>query len=243
MLYKNLHEWNVTTQEAFEIQKRLCLQLRSKREFDAIRYIAGANVSLDTAKGIGIAAIVILSFPDLKEVEQSIITTPVKTPYIPGLLSFREAPVLLEAFAKIEKIPDLVIFDGHGFAHPRGLGLASHMGLLLDLPTIGCAKSKLIGDHDEPPLKAGSYVPLIKRLKNDSGEQFEEEVIGAALRTREGASPLYVSIGHRIDLQSAIDIVMKCVDGTRIPKPTREADRLVTGQKEGAQIPDSGNAQ
>ena len=138
-------------------------------------------------------------------------------PYVPGLLSFRESPVLIAAFARLRTEPDVILIDGHGRAHPRLFGIACHIGVLFDKPTIGCAKSLLVGEHDEPGQIGGATVPLVLR-----GEQ-----VGTVLRTRDGVKPIYVSTGHRVSLASAVEIARNCCDGFRIPKPTREADHFV----------------
>jgi deoxyribonuclease V len=162
---------------------------------------------------------VVLSFPELNLVEVEIAEAKIKLPYIPGLLSFRECPLTLDACQKLCNTPDLVLVDGQGIAHPRRLGLASHLGLLLDVPTIGCAKSILCGRHEPVGEEAGSHAELI-----DNGE-----IIGAALRTRTGIRPIYISIGHKIDLSSALYWVMKCCHGYRLPEPTRLAHLAAGG--------------
>ena len=164
-----------------------------------------------------IAGVILFDYPSLEEKERVYALAPLKFPYIPGLLSFREGPVLQKAFAKLRNPVDLIFFDGQGVAHPRRLGIASHMGILLDRPSIGCAKSRLCGVEKIPKEKRGLWTPL----------KDKDEIIGAVLRTRDGVKPLYVSVGHRVDLPTAIEWTLNCHDGTRIPKPTREADRWV----------------
>ncbi len=218
MQTRSLHPWNLAPAEAIEVQKRLASQVSRKRDFGGVAFIAGADIAVDRDSGEGIAAVIVYSFPDLREVERASVRAPLAYPYIPGLLSFREGPLLLAAFEELKQTPDVALFDAQGIAHPRGLGLASHMGLCLDLPTIGVAKSRLFGEHEEPGNQVGDWKPLLTK---------EDEVIGAVLRTRRHVTPVFVSIGHRIDLPTSIEIVLACLDDTRIPKPTREADRLV----------------
>jgi deoxyribonuclease V len=185
----------------------------------APRFIAGVDISVNRFSKIGTGAVVVLSYPDLQVAEVQVVTDRIEFPYVPGLLSFREAPLLLAAFEKVALTPDIVMVDGQGIAHPRRLGIASHLGLLLGIPTIGCAKSRLCGEHKIPANEAGSYAEL-----TDDGE-----VIGAVLRTRAGVKPLYISIGHMIDLPSAIKWVMACCRGYRLPEPTRLAHQAAGG--------------
>jgi deoxyribonuclease V len=175
-------------------------------------------MALDRNSATGFAGIVIFSFPELEIVERVAAEAPLTFPYVPGLLAFREAPVLLKAFSKLKRRPDLIMIDGQGIAHPRGLGIASHMGLILKTPTIGCAKSRLYGWHREPSEKRGSFT----RLVDEKGV-----VVGAAVRTRNHTRPVYVSIGHKVDLMTAIRLTLACGRGYRIPEPTRQADSYV----------------
>ena len=186
-----------------------------------IRHIAGADLSFIKSRNLACGGVIVYEFPSLREVERQAVVEETPFPYVPGLLSFREIPVLMRVFERLCIAPDLAIFDGQGIAHMRRMGLASHAGLVLDLPTIGCAKSRLIGRHDAPPNRVGGWTPL-----TDEGE-----VIGAVLRTRVGVKPVYVSTGHRVALATAVDILLKCLDRTRIPLPTREADRYVAQVK------------
>jgi deoxyribonuclease V len=162
------------------------------------------------------AAVVSLKYPSLEPLEQAISLRPVNFPYIPGLLSFREAPLILEAFEKLKQSPDLLIIDGHGIAHPRRFGIACHIGLLLDVPSIGCAKTLLLGEYDEPCPEQGGF----SYLKD------QEEIIGAVLRTRSNVKPVFVSIGHKVNLKDSIKFVLNCCCGYRLPETTRRADRL-----------------
>ncbi len=216
-----LHGWDISPKEAVALQRRLAGKVRLVPLRRRPATVAGADIAIDKRSGEGIAAVIVYTYPGLEEIERRSARGGLAYPYIPGLLSFREAPLLLKAFSRLERAPDVVLFDGQGIAHPRGLGLASHMGLWLGLPTIGCAKSRLVGEHREPDQRRGSFT----RLEYVAGGR--RRCVGACLRTRDRVKPIYVSPGHLIDLESAIEIVMGCLDGTRIPKPTREADRLV----------------
>lgn len=211
------HSWDLTPREAIAVQQQLRGLVRLEPLRQEIKTIAGADISFNKFSEIVYAGIVVLSLPDLKIVESVGIRSISKFPYVSGLLSFREAPSLLEAWEKLKIKPDVLMLDGQGIAHPRRLGIASHIGVLLDWPTIGCAKSILTGRHGEPALEAGSRSPLI-----DRGEQ-----IGFALRTKKNVSPVYVSPGHLTDMDSAVDLVMRTVTKYRQPEPTRQAHLLV----------------
>jgi len=227
----DLHPWNVSPAEAKRIQTELGKRVDLQNDFSRVNLIAGADLSIDKASNEGFAGVIVYTFPDLNEVERRHAHRKLSFPYIPGLLAFREAPVLLEAFAKVEREPDVIVFDGQGIAHPRGLGIATHMGLVLDKPTIGCAKSRLTGSFEEPGPEVGDYSPLV----------FGEKTIGAVLRTRHNVKPVFISQGHKIDLETCIDLLLKCNDGYRIPKPTREADHFVGELKRSrARAQDSG---
>ncbi len=230
MQYKNLHKWDVSPAEAVEIQK----DLREKVILEStplhpplIRgelkrgYIAGADISCNRSSPLGYAVVVVMTFPDLEVVEEKRVEAEIKFPYIPGLLAFREAPILLKAFEKLKKEPDLIIFDGQGIAHPRGMGIASHLGIILNKPTIGCAKSKLFGTYNEPGKNEGDFSYLYSPQETD-------KVIGAVVRTKSNTKPVFVSIGHKIDLQTSIKFVLQCTKGYRIPEPTRLAHILVS---------------
>jgi len=201
------------------IQKELAGEVSRVCGIIAPRFIAGVDISVDRWSKAGTGAVVVLSYPDMEIVEAKVVTDLINFPYVPGLLSFREIPLLLKVFEKIEFAPDLVLVDGQGVAHPRRIGIASHLGLILGIATIGCAKSRLCGEHEIPGNEAGSYKELI-----DNGE-----VIGAVLRTRTNINPLFISIGHMIDLPSAIDWVIKCCKGYRLPEPTRLAHQAAGG--------------
>jgi deoxyribonuclease V len=213
------HSWEVSTAEAKDIQLRLRNSVSTAADLGTVRTVAGVDVG---AKGNRTrAAIVVLSYPELEPLEQSVAELPAKMPYVPGLLSFREAPAILAACEDLQTEPDLFVFDGQGFAHPRRFGIASHVGVILDKPSIGCAKSRLCGTHHEPAAEAGSHAYLYDG----------DEVIGAVLRTRDKVSPVFVSIGHRIDLEKAITYVLGCCKGYRLPEPTRCAHRAASGER------------
>ncbi len=209
--------WNLTPREAMRLQERLRERVVLEDKFGAIRTVAGADVAFDPRTNLAFAGVIVYRFPGLVEIERRKARRKLRFPYIPGLLSFRESPVLLAAFARLRAAPDLILIDGHGRAHPRLFGIACHIGVLFDKPTIGCAKSLLVGDHAEPGARQGSTAPLI----------FRGERVGTVLRTRENVNPIYVTQGHRMSLDSAVALVRQCLDGFRIPKPTREADHFV----------------
>lgn len=213
------HDWRVTTARAREMQLELAAEVSRTGSLQILRLIAGVDISVNRWAKTGTAAVVVVNYPEMDVVETSLVTDRIEFPYVPGLLTFREAPLILAACEKLTVTPDLVMVDGQGIAHPRRIGLASHLGLCLGVPTIGCAKSRLIGEHETPGFKAGSYAEL-----RDNGE-----VIGAAVRTRAGVKPVYVSIGHLIDLASAIRWTLGCCRGYRIPEPTRLAHMAAGG--------------
>ena len=219
MKVERLHSWQVSINEAMDIQMRLADQVSRKSEVMAPRYIAGLDISINKGEGIATGAVVVLNYPELKLVERKIVTGKIDFPYVPGLLSFREAPLTLSACEKLILTPDLIMVDGQGIAHPRRMGLASHLGLFLNIPTIGCAKSRLCGSHNMPGVEPGSYAEVVDR----------GEVIGAALRTKHGVNPVYVSVGHKVDLPTAIYWVLECCRSHRLPEPTRLAHLAATG--------------
>ncbi len=219
MLIHDLHRWDVTYREAVAIQRDLCgkLILQGGLDRDAPALIAGADVSYGKDSDLFFAAVVLLTYPDLVVVEERHAVEKAPFPYIPGLLSFREGPALLKAFACLERNPDLVIFDGQGIAHPRGFGLASHMGLFLDVPAIGCGKSRLVGHHGDVGNGRGDRVPLV----------YDGRTVGTVLRSRPGVKPVFVSPGHRIGLDDSVSVVLNCCRGYRLPEPVRKAHRTV----------------
>jgi len=190
-----------------------------RREVDDVRYVAGVDISVRRGDVPARAAVVVLSHPEMELVDVKVIERHVSFPYIPGLLSFREAPLILAVCEELTVEPDLVLVDGQGIAHPRRMGLASHLGVLWDRPTIGCAKSRLCGDHGPVPAEPGSHAEIADR----------GEVVGAALRTRRGVKPMYISIGHKVDLPAAIEWVLRFCRGRRQPEPTRLAHLAAGG--------------
>lgn len=209
--------WNLTPRQAMRIQEKLRERVVREDRFGTIGLVAGADVAFDPETDIALAGVIVYRYPEMVEVERQRAQRKLRFPYVPGLLSFREGPVLLAAFAKLRTEPDVILIDGHGLAHPRRFGIACHLGVLLDKPTIGCAKSLLVGEHPEPGLQAGFTAPLL----------LQGERVGVVLRTRDHVKPIYVSTGHRVSLESAVKLVEQCLDGFRIPKPTREADHYV----------------
>jgi deoxyribonuclease V len=235
------HPWDVSTQEARKIQEGLRELWEGKDRLGKILAVAGLDAAF-VLKGSqamraklnrwnrlreanrAIGCVVVYRFPDMEEVARAYAVQPLEFPYIPGLLSFREIPVLLAALNKLKELPDLLFCDGQGFAHPRRLGIASHLGVLLDRPSIGCAKSILIGTHGVLKRSAGSWTELVD-------EKAGGECIGAAVRTRESVRPIYVSQGHRVSLETAIKLTLRLTSGFRIPRPTRDADHFASEVK------------
>jgi deoxyribonuclease V len=221
MKIKKLHNWNITAKRAVELQKGLARQVRQRRFNKKLKTIAGIDCAFTADKKNIIACIVVLSAETFENIEIVHATQPVTFPYIPGLLSFREAPACLAAAEKLRTVPDCVIVDGQGTAHPRRLGLACHLGLFLDIPTIGCAKSRLIGDFTSPGLVKGSVSSLMDK----------NEVIGSVVRTRSNVKPVFVSVGNKCRLCDAIRIMLDCCRKYRLPEPTRLAHQIVTRLK------------
>lgn len=213
------HPWNLPPDEAQKLQRELSSRVIKEKTFESLRLVAGVDVGFKGDEAI--AAVVVLRYPQMEVVETATAVVPVEFPYIPGLLAFREGPAAVAALSKLRHEPELLIFDGQGLAHPRRMGIATHIGLIFDRSSIGCAKSRLFGTHHEPGPRKGSYVHLYDG----------DEVIGAVVRTRDNVSPVYVSIGHRIDLDSAIEIVLNCCKGYRLPEPIRLAHQLASGKK------------
>jgi deoxyribonuclease V len=224
MKAQGLHPWQVTTHEAIAIQKRFRSQVMTENTLGDIRLIAGADIATSKDSPKAYAGVVVLSYPTLEVVEERGLEDEVTFPYIPGLLSFREGPLLIKVFEQLSTDPDVIVFDGQGLAHPRGMGIATHMGLVFDKPTIGCAKSLLFGRYQEPDAEKGAWA----ELRDSQGQ-----VVGAALRSKLKTSPIFVSIGHRVDLPTAIRILLDCTRGVRIPEPTRLADNFVTQLRRG----------
>jgi deoxyribonuclease V len=216
---KITHSWDLSPSEAIALQRKLRQKVLLFDQFSPPKRVAGVDVGFEQNGKIARAAIAVLELPGLAPVEEAIARVPSRFPYIPGLLSFREIPAILKAFEQIKQVPELLLCDGQGYAHPRRFGLACHLGLLLDIPTIGVAKSRLIGRHEALPVEKGAWVPLIDK----------EETIGAVLRTRTGVNPLYISTGHRVSLESAIHYVLAATTRFKLPETTRAAHRLASG--------------
>lgn len=219
VLARNLHPWDVTPREAVIIQERLRGLVVREDCFSPPRRVAGIDVGFEEMGQVSRAAVVVLAFPSLTLLDQAIARRPTPFPYVPGLLSFREIPVVLDALERLCQQPDLLLCDGQGTAHPRRFGLACHLGLLCDLPSIGVAKTRLTGCYQEPGPDRGAWSPLFA----------DGELIGAVLRTRASVKPLFVSVGHRIGLETAIHTVLTCTPRYRFPETTRLAHRLASG--------------
>ena len=215
------HAWQLTLDEAIAIQEQLQAEVITKDKFkEPVQYVAGVDMGFEADGTISRAAVAVLSFPELQVIETSLAYRPTTFPYIPGFLSFREIPAVLDALEKITTIPDIILCDGQGIAHPRRFGIACHLGVLMDIPTIGVAKSLLVGKHEIVPETKGSWQPLIHK----------GETIGAVLRSRTGVKPLYISSGHRVSLPTAIDYVLRCTPKYRLPETTRIADKLASNR-------------
>lgn len=212
------HEWNLTAEAAIALQQALRKEIITTDQLGAVHQVAGIDVGFEDSGQTTRAAVAVLSFPDLRLQEQTIARRPTIFPYIPGLLSFREIPAVLDALEKLKTLPDLLLCDGQGTAHPRRFGIACHLGLLTNLPSIGVGKSLLVGKYTEVPDVKGAWQPL----------EHKGETIGAVLRTRPKTKPLYISPGHRVSLQTAIDYVLRCTTKYRLPETTRFAHKLAS---------------
>jgi deoxyribonuclease V len=210
------HSWNLPRQKAIELQKVLARKVIPKSciNIGSIKTVAGIDTSYRS--NMACTAVVVLSLKHLELIEYTTALLPVEFPYIPGLPSFREGPAIIKALQKLKTRPDILLFDGQGIAHQRRFGIASHIGLLLDCPTIGCAKTKLVGQYEGPDSRRGSFTYL----------RMADKPVGAVVRTRTGVKPVYVSIGHRLNLRDCIKVVLRCCDGFRLPDPIRRADKL-----------------
>lgn len=226
--------WPTTAAAAIALQQSLAPQVITEDQLPhPIRRVAGVDAGFEDAGQITRAAVVVLAFPELTPVDEALVRCPTPFPYVPGLLSFREVPAVLQALANLETEPDVLLCDGQGTAHPRRLGIASHLGLICDRPTIGVAKSRLVGTHAEVPPEKGAWVPLM-----DGGER-----IGAVLRSRTNTRPLYISPGHKISLETAIDLVLRCTPRYRLPETTRYSDRLASSGTRQSALPPQPAAQ
>ncbi len=213
------HRWDLTPKEAMALQEQLRARVEHADRLDTVRHVCGIDVGFERGGAVTRAAVAVLSFPALGLVEHAIARRKTTFPYVPGLLSFREIPAVLDALDRLKTAPDLLLCDGHGIAHPRRCGLASHTGLAADIPSIGVGKTRLIGRDQEPPERRGAWVPLVH----------DGETIGAIVRTRAGVKPVYVSIGHRVSLATAIRFALACCTRYRLPETTRHAHRLASG--------------
>ncbi|MYF55630.1 deoxyribonuclease V [Candidatus Poribacteria bacterium] len=218
MQFQQLHPWDLTPKEARQLQNELRTRVLKIDQFQDIKTVAGVDIGLKKDKAL--AAVMVLNLTDLQIIDGVVAESRITFPYVPGLLSFREIPPLLVAFSHLQTKPDLVIVDGQGLAHPRRFGLASHLGLILNIPTIGCAKSRLCGEYTQPEKQKGSYTHITDK----------NEIIGVALRTRTDVSVVYVSIGHKISLSSARKLTLACCDKYRLPETTRYAHKAATGK-------------
>ena len=225
-----IHPFDLSPGEARRLQGELAPRVVEGPPLDlsGVRYVAGADVS--TRGDEGYATVAVLSFPGLEVVEVAWHEAPLSFPYVPGLLAFREIPPVVGALEKVETPVDAIVFDAQGLAHPRGLGLASHLGLFLEVPAVGCAKSRLVGEHEEPDEEKGSTADLVHRGR----------IVGKVVRTRRGVSPVYVSVGDKVDLDSAVDLVLACCTRYRLPETTRAAhdaaNRLRRGEELGPSL-------
>ena len=227
--YEQLHDWNLTPREAVELQKELRARVRVMRLGGRpVETVAGADISFNKFSETVYAGIIVLRLPSLEVVEEVGVVSETRFPYVPGLLSFRESPSVLEAWSKLKIEPDAVMFDGQGIAHPRRVGIASHVGLIINRPTLGCAKSILVGKYEEPPPGRGSWTPLVLKTNRRRGAEDEEQ-----------CAPVYVSPGYLIDLAGAIDLTLRCDGGYRQPEPTRRAHLLVNALRRGEREPTS----
>lgn len=213
MEIKHLHEWDLKPPDAIQLQKDLAEQVINDTpiDIDAVNLVAGVDVSVKN--NVSQAAVVVMTYPELEIIETVRSQKPTTYPYIPGLLTFREGPVLEDAFKQVENVPDVFIFDGMGQIHPRKMGIASHLGLWLDKPTIGCGKTHFIGDYADPAIEKGNYSILTHR----------GEPLGVVLRTRTNVKPVYISVGHRADITSAVQLVLACTPKYKLPRPIRQA--------------------
>ena len=222
MKIKQLHDWNLSPQQAVQLQKQLAFEVVAEDKFDApLKTVAGIDLGYDAKTDTCRAVVVVLSFPELELIESAEAILPIQFPYVPGLLSFRETPVAVKALEKLHLAPDLILCDGQGLAHPRRFGIACHIGLLTEIPSIGVAKSLLVGKFENLGETRGSAADLIHK----------NEKIGVALRTKDKVQPVYVSIGHKISLETATNFVLQCAPKYRLPETTRLADQMASYRK------------
>lgn len=226
---KNAHRWDIAPYEAQQIQKDLHAQVSEIDAPESLRTIAGVQIAHSRFSDTLTVAISVVNAQDMTLVEQSVVEYQTKFPYIPGLLSFRECPGILAAVEKLQRLPDMFLVDGPGRAHPHGLGVASHLGVLVDVPTIGCSRSSLVGSYIEPEVSAGSQTTLV----------WQGEIIGTVYRSKNRVAPLFISVGHRVTREQANDIVIACCQGYRLPEPTRHAYTALTSAKASGKTPPS----
>jgi deoxyribonuclease V len=218
-----MHAWDLTVADAIRLQSKLAVEVVRRTTFPLRSLCRVAGVDIHYTAERAVAAAVVLGFPRLEPLTEATVSVPLAYPYVPGLLSFREGPAALAAVSRLAVRPDVILLDGQGVAHPRRFGIASHIGVLLNMPAIGCAKTPLLGTYADPGLKQGSFSYL-----RDRGR-----IIGVALRTRAGTAPVFVSVGHRVSLRDSLRIVLACCDGFRLPETTRRADRLARAAAKG----------
>ncbi|MCU1288074.1 MAG: endonuclease [Acidobacteria bacterium] len=217
-----LHDWNLSPKQAIELQKQLAYEVIRYDDFvEPVKTVAGIDLGYDAKNDTSRAVVVVLKFPELELIETAEALLPIQFPYVPGLLSFRETPVAIKALEKLNLTPDLILCDGQGIAHPRRFGIACHIGLITNIPSVGVAKSLLVGKYETLGLNRGSIAPLIHR----------NEEIGLALRTKDKIQPVYVSVGHKISLETAASYVLQCAPKYRLPETTRLADKLASYRK------------
>jgi deoxyribonuclease V len=229
MKITGLHKWDLSYSQARKLQTQLAGRVEFKPIAGNPKLIAGLDCAFSRDGRKIIACVVVLTFPNFELIETKNAVRKVNFPYIPGLLSFREAPACIAAVKKLKNEPDIFMVDGQGIAHPRRLGIAAHLGLFFDKPTIGCAKSRLIGDYEEPPLEKGAYSLL--KIASDKQRATSDEIIGSVIRTRTGVKPVFVSVGHKCTLDDAVNWTIKCAVRYRLPEPVRFAHQFVTELK------------
>ena len=222
MIITPLHDWNLDPRRAIELQKQLAYEVIAEDKFDApVKTVAGIDLGYDAKNDTSRAVVAVLSFPALEFIESAEAILPIQFPYVPGLLSFRETPVAIKALEKLKITPDLILCDGQGLAHPRRFGIACHIGLITNLPTLDAAKSLLVGKFENLGETRGSIAPLIHR----------NEQVGNVLRTKDKVQPVYVSVGHRISLATATEYVLRCAPKYRLPETTRLANKMASYRK------------
>jgi deoxyribonuclease V len=227
--YDRLHDWDVTRSEAVALQKELRERVRLRPLPDDVKLVAGCDISFNKYSDVLYAGIVVIRLPDLTVVDRAGVTSTAKFPYVPGLLSFRETPAVLEAWERLKTRPDVVMLDGQGLAHPRRFGIACHVGLLTGVPSVGCGKTLLVGDYEQPDEEAGSSTPLVHK----------GDVVGAVVRTKTRVNPVFISPGHLADVPTSVALALRCTGRYRIPEPTRNAHLFVNELRRGEAEPES----